>query len=748
MSKLPNAYALLIGVGDAELDTVDDALDINNILIDETLAGYSPENVILVTGEKATRAGILSAFDELISKTNEDSSVFLYYSGHGGFQLDKYFIQPYGMHNDMTEEEFVEAWVSAEELKEKINTLTSKRLIFFLDCCQAEGMTQGVLNLSQSASIAEKKKLAAKGAVKRFKNAEGLATKIDNERGIAIVSSCRGDQESFQIPDDRNSLFTKCLLEALTGKHKTYFEEPYIRISEVSGYLQREVPKRIKVWEKEQNPYVNLQQYDDFALSYVPQEIREQWATAPQDKEIIPTPKKRAEVITYFGEDSPNATNLLLFIHGFSGEASDTFGKIPELLASDPNMAGWNMKPLGYSQHVNPELGKDIWAGVDDINKISDYLTTSIMYKFDNYDRIAIVAHSLGGLVAQKALIGLDSKIRDKISHLLLFGTPSNGIESSSKPDAWKDKLKELSSDGSFISTLRKDWDQTFENGFSFKLKVAAAIDDEYVTVRSCHGPFKDEYCEYVDDNHLNMVKPKDENDDAYNLILSTLTNNEFYNNYTNKEELNLVLGKYETVKKQLLPQKDSLDVNGLKRLIFSLEGLDEKETVMEILNEHPLAKENTELMGLLAGRYKRAYLKLFSKSDGDAAFKYYSKALEIATAAENDNQIYYHAINLAFLSIVIEGNEGKMMKYAKQALKATENCRDNLWKYATIAEASMYIDDMAKAKEYYKKAAEMAEIREKISMYTNAYSGYTSLTHITNENDEFIKFLMSNFLS
>jgi pimeloyl-ACP methyl ester carboxylesterase len=748
MSKLPNAYALLIGVGDEELDTVDDALDINNILIDETLAGYSPENVILVTGKKATREGILTAFDELISKTNKDSSVFLYYSGHGGFQLDKYFIQPYGMHNDMTEEEFVDAWVSAEELKEKINTLTSKRLIFFLDCCQAEGMTQGVLNLSQNANIAAKKKIEAKGAVDRFKNAEGLATKIDNERGIAIVSSCRGDQESFQIPDDRNSLFTKCLLEVLTGKHKTYFEEPYIRISEVSGYLQREVPKRIKVWEKEQNPYVNLQQYDDFALSYVPQAIREQLVTIPHDKETNTTHKKHTEVVTVFGKESPNATNLLLFIHGFSGEASDTFGKIPELLAADPNMAGWNMKPLGYSQNVNPELGKDIWAGVDDINKISDYLTTSLMYRFDNYDRIAIVAHSLGGLVAQKAIIDLDKKNRDRISHLLLFGTPSGGIESSSKPDIWKNKLKELSNDGPFINTLREDWKQAFENGLPFKLKVAAAIDDEYVTVQSCHGPFKEENCEYVDDNHLNMVKPKDEDDDAYNLILNTITNNEFYNQYTNKEEINLVLGKYESVKKQLLPQKNSLDANGLKQLIFSLEGLDERETVMEILNEHPLAKENTELMGLLAGRYKRAYLKLFSKSDGDAAFNYYSKALEIATVAENDNQIYYHAINLAFLSIVIEGNEGKMMKYAKQALKATESCRDNLWKYATIAEASMYIDDMEKAKEYYSKAAEMAEIREKISIHTNAYAGYTSLTGVQKSDDEFIKFLKSNFLS
>ncbi|MCF6167092.1 caspase family protein [Lutibacter sp.] len=112
MSKLNNAFALIIGIGDESLDTVGDAEDIYNLLIDEKLAGYNPDNVILVSGEESTRQHILDAFDKLTQKTNEDSSIFLYYSGHGGYQLDQYFIQPYGMREGMTKEEFTEAWVS------------------------------------------------------------------------------------------------------------------------------------------------------------------------------------------------------------------------------------------------------------------------------------------------------------------------------------------------------------------------------------------------------------------------------------------------------------------------------------------------------------------------------------------------------------------------------------------------------------------------------------------------------------
>ena len=152
--------------------------------------------------------------------------------------------------------------------------------------------------------------------------------------------------------------------------------------------------------------------------------------------------------------------------------------------------------------------------------------------------------------------------------------------------------------------------------------------------------------------------------------------------------------------------------------------------------------------MGILGGRHKRDYLITLSAKSAKSAIEYYSKALEISVKNNKHDQIYYHAINLAFMSIVTDPDEGesKMMKYAQQALKATEHCRDNFWKYATVAEASMYINDIEKSKEYYIKASENAPIREKISMHTNAYNGYVALTHV--EDDEFIQFLKARLLS
>jgi tetratricopeptide (TPR) repeat protein len=747
MNKLDNAYALIIGVGDKELDTVNDAIDINNILIDETLAGYPKDNVILVTGENATRDGILEGFKLLQAKTNEKSSVFLYYSGHGGYQAGEFFIQPYGMTNEMTEEEFKKAWVSAQELKDNISVLNSKRLIFFLDCCQAEGMTKGGIGLNQNNdNIDSKEHIIAKSANK-FTNVDGLAQKIDNEKGMSIISSCRAEQQSFQIPGDRNSLFTKCLLEVLRGEHTNHFEYPFITIYEVTRYLQREVPKRIKEYEAEQNPFANLQMYDDFAICYVPQNIREKLVLDTQNQDADAIGKGQKEVVTVFRE-TEGATNLLLFIHGFSGEAADTFGIIPKLLIEESKMDGWDIKPLGYTENVNPELGKDISAGLDDIHRIADYLTSSIKYKFDKYNRIAIVTHSLGGLIAQQSILDLNIEFRNKISHLIMLGSPNNGFNSTFLKEVSNQKYADLSSEGDFITNLRQKWQQEFDNNYPFKLKVASATNDEIVSHSSSFNSFNEEFCETISGSHLTMVKPEDKNNDCYNLILSTLTNTEFYNQFTNNEEINLALGKYDVIVKKLLPNVDSLDANGLKQLIFSLEGLDRKEEALQILNKHPLAADNTDLMGLLAGRFKRSYLKTFDKKHGIAALEYYSKALEIATKQDNQNQVYYHAINIAFLSIVLNGNETAMMKYAKIALEATSNCRDNIWKYATIGEANMYVGNMDQAKEFYLKASKTAGIREKISIHTNAYTGYTQLMQTNNPEDEFIKFLKTNFLS
>ena len=744
MAKLKNAYALIIGVGDEKLDTHFDAKDIYDILIDETIAGYDPDNVILLHGENTTTDDIINGFDKISEITDDESSVFLYYSGHGGNQLNEFFIQPFNMPKYPTQEEFEKAWIPASVLKKKLGKLKSKRLIFFLDCCHAEGMTKGGFDRNDSDV---KSKSSAK--IKTSDIANGLGQKIDNERGVSIISSCTSEEESFQLGDDRNSLFTKYLLKVLRGQHRRSFEEPYIRISEVSGYLQVAVPKEAKERANEsQHPYVNLQTYDNFVLSYVPEKIRNNFSFDVEKENILnqPSSKSLKNVVTSFREEE-SSNNLLLFIHGFSGEAEESFGIIPELLMkNNKKMDGWDIKPLGYSQYVQPELGKDVWAGTSDINKISEYLTTCFDYKFEKYKRIAIVAHGLGGIVAQQTILNLKDEFLNKLSHVILLASPNNGIAPSILSHLWNNKYQELSSEGEFMLGLRSKWNSKFENNLPFQLKIGSAIDDEHVTIESNFGSFDKENCVKIGGNHLSMIKPKDENNDCYQLIINTLTDNEFHNKFTNNEEINIALGNYDEVVKELLPKTKDLDLNGLRQLTFALEGSDRSEEALDILLNHPLTKNDSDILGIIGGRLKRSYLKNNLYSDGEKSLAYYKRALVMANDAKNNSQIYYHAINLAFLSAVMNNNETAMVDYASMALEAVEKSRNSLWKIATIAEANLYLDNMKIAEEQYALAAEKANLREKLSIYTNAYRAYTSLMQSSKE-DEFTKFLHSKFL-
>ncbi|MBT8257957.1 MAG: caspase family protein [Bacteroidia bacterium] len=749
MKTLDNAYALLIGIGADLKASVEDANVIYNVLADKTLCGYKEENIVLLTEEQATKQGILEGLDKMIDMTNDDSSVLIFYSGHGGRTPwnDKviYWLQP----NDHNEENKV--YIDSVDFRNKINQMKAKRMVILMDCCHAAGMTNRQDQVSSDSSLQT-------SVVDE--NPEGLVDNLGQDhQTVTIMSSCRDDEKSWILPGQVNSLFTQCFIEALKGGNRRFYEDEYVRLTDAVNYIFDQVPKRKPV----QNPFMNLKLYDNFALSFIPESRRSQILPPPTpvvEGSSSDAPKSSGEDTSpkevTFWRETENANNLVLFIHGFSGEATDTFGKIPQLLMEDPQMNGWDLKPIGYSPKVKPELGKDIWAASLDIKKIAMYLESCIKYKFKKYDRIAIVAHSLGGLVAQRALLNLKGEQLNKICHLVLLGTPSNGLDKELIKKEWHNKHAEMSSDGEFITKLRADWNEKFGKRPPFKLRVAAALDDQYVDMDSCFADFDEDVCEMVDGDHLRMVKPKDRDDDCYNLILSTLVEYGFFNQFTDKEEINLAMGKYDAVVKSLLPRKDELDANGLRQLIFALEGMSRSEEAIDILENHPVAKGNTDLMGILGGRFKRSYLKTFKKGDADKAISYYSNALEIATERKDHGQIYYQAINLAFLYLVAYNDNTKCMDYAQIARDSAETEEDNLWKLATLGECYVYFHGFDEAKKYYLKAAALANVRQKLSIYTNAHTGYqawmaggfTKSGPLQQETDDFLRFLNQTFLS
>ena len=76
-------YGLVVGVGADLPNTVNDANGLAKILIDKERCAYPKTQLALLTGPEANRENILAEFDKLAKCVTAESTVVIYFSGHG-----------------------------------------------------------------------------------------------------------------------------------------------------------------------------------------------------------------------------------------------------------------------------------------------------------------------------------------------------------------------------------------------------------------------------------------------------------------------------------------------------------------------------------------------------------------------------------------------------------------------------------------------------------------------------------------
>ena len=139
--------------------------------------------------------------------------------------------------------------------------------------------------------------------------------------------------------------------------------------------------------------------------------------------------------------------------------------------------------------------------------------------------------------------------------------------------------------------------------------------------------------------------------------------------------------------------------------LVLDAEG--KRAEAIELLEMHPHL--GTDAKGTLAGRVKRRWLESGSSSDAKWALELYTEALGVATDRKNDGQIFYHAINVAFMKFVAFDESIESVKeMAALALAHAQKCeRDpeqTVWSLATQAEAHLYLGNRNGALHLYQR--------------------------------------------
>ncbi|MBX7243576.1 MAG: caspase family protein [Bacteroidia bacterium] len=263
-----HGYALLIGISYKNWKihnkkplngATKDIEDLAKHFKDRQKAAYHPDNVIELPEEKATAAGILNALEELKQRTESDNeaSVIVYYSGHGGSYNNRHFLVPY----DFELQKYWDAKsnnlpfdsdnvVDSAVFRKKLDAIKAHKMLVFLDCCHSEGMTKkGEKSIEEPFLKGLMVELGSQVTEK------GIAQDVHSGIGRIILASCEAHETSLDL--ETNGLFTEVLLECLNGV-KNIEKDGWVRFKDILNYVQGTVQKRAKdKYNHNQSPVFN-----------------------------------------------------------------------------------------------------------------------------------------------------------------------------------------------------------------------------------------------------------------------------------------------------------------------------------------------------------------------------------------------------------------------------------------------------------------------------------------------------------
>jgi pimeloyl-ACP methyl ester carboxylesterase len=416
----------------------------------------------------------------------------------------------------------------------------------------------------------------------------------------------------------------------------------------------------------------------------------------------------------------------VVFVHGFSGRAYDTWADMIPLLLQEAAIQNWDVFGLGYPSSLRIDV-PHVWSADPDLDVAARTLRSTLgLAPFRGYKALAIVAHSMGGLLVQRALID-DFELRTRVTHVALFGTPSAGLEKTRLFTRLKRQFRDMTPNGAFIKTLRRDWKRQFGEKPVFHFRAVAGDRDEFVPAASSLAPFPDELREVVPGNHLQMIRPTNRDHQSCQLLLKLLTGRGGKRSIVDSARLAVEMGEFQTAVNALLPQASHIDDAAIVSLALALEELGRSNEALDLLERHYRGgTSSTDAIGVLAGRLKRKWLAERRVKDLQRARELYSEALSEAEKIGDRDQAYYHAINVAFLDVMAATPPGTVSEsirsMAQQALQHCAASRDSSWRSATFGEAHLILGDLTTAAEKYRDAVRKTNSpRELYSMYSQA---------------------------
>ena len=235
-----NAYAIVIGIEHyrQKLPNADfathDAQTVAEYLT--KVMGFPEENVITLLNERALKSDLVKYFEKWLANNVEaDSTVFVYYSGHGAPDLksSSAFLVPYDGDPAFIEQ----TGYSLGNMYAALGRLPAKRIVVALDSCFSGAGGRSVL---------------AKGARPLVMTEATEASVLPGN--MVVMSAARGDQVSSTYEEKGHGLFTYFLLKGIKNEEVTA-KDGSLLVGELFGYAKPQVERIArKQYNNDQTP--------------------------------------------------------------------------------------------------------------------------------------------------------------------------------------------------------------------------------------------------------------------------------------------------------------------------------------------------------------------------------------------------------------------------------------------------------------------------------------------------------------